>query len=262
MTGVQTCALPIYGCGNQVVRGLCQEFVEALESQGAARYPPVDVWGSTDTGLVETWRRWGLIWGAPPDVVRYSVAFDPEEFINVGYEQLTEAGVRLRLHSWCVAAHALDGRIEAVVLESKAGRQVVRPRVVIDTTGDGDVFTDAGARFEQVNVHPYLWFRLGGARELADDRDWSGGLFFWTTAPGRVLVPWGGPGATGDKIDPLDPDDLTRAELECRRGVLREAARLRSEVPELAGTWLDDIAQRSGGRRVGKQGRSRWSPDD
>ncbi len=234
------------GQGNQVVRGLCQQFVDRLDARGAARFPPAAEWGTTESEPVENWRRWGLIWGAPPDVVRYSVAFDPEDFIDVAYEQLTSAGVRLRLHSWCVAAHAPEGHIEAVVLESKAGRQVIRPRVVIDTTGDGDVFAAAGARFESVKVHPYLWFRLGGARDFADDREWTDGIVFRTTAPGRVLVPWGGPGATEEKIDPLDPDELTRAELECRRDALREAARLRAEVPELADAWLDDVAKQMG----------------
>ncbi|MCZ7529304.1 MAG: FAD-dependent oxidoreductase [Acidimicrobiia bacterium] len=234
------------GHGDQVVRGLCQELVDILDTRGAARYPPRREWGSTDVEPVERWRRWGLIWGAPPDVVRYSVAFDPEDFIDVAYENLSAAGVRLRLHSWCVAVHAPEGCVEAVVLESKAGRQVVRPRVVIDTTGDGDVLAGAGARHESVKVHPYLWFRLGGAHDLADDRGWSDGIFFRTTAPGRVLVPWGGPGAVDDKIDPLDPDELTRAELECRRDAMREAERLRAEVPELADAWRDDVAKQLG----------------
>src|SRR5438093_2821238 len=125
------------GCGHQVVAGLCQEVVDRLDVRGEARYPPAEEWGSEDPALVDRWRDWGLIWGAPPDVVRYSVAFDPEEFCNVSFDLLRAAGVRLRMHSWCAHAHTTDGRIEAVVLESKKGREVVQPRVVIDATGDG-----------------------------------------------------------------------------------------------------------------------------
>lgn len=66
------------GEGNQVVHGLCQELVERLDARGAAVYPPADQWDSRDPALVEPLRRYGLIWGAPPEAVRYSVAFDPE----------------------------------------------------------------------------------------------------------------------------------------------------------------------------------------
>ena len=89
------------GDGHQVVAGLCQEFVDRLEAQGQARYPPKEQWGLEDAGLVDHWRRWGLVWGAPPEAVRYSVAFDPEAFIDVAYETLAAAGVHLRLHTWC-----------------------------------------------------------------------------------------------------------------------------------------------------------------
>ena len=74
------------GCGNQVVGGLCQEFVDRLASRGDTQFPPPSDWGSTDPAAVEQWRTWGLIWGAPPDVVRYSVAFDPEAYCDVAID--------------------------------------------------------------------------------------------------------------------------------------------------------------------------------
>jgi hypothetical protein len=230
------------GEGKQVVAGLCQHFVDALDERGAARYPHAEEWGSPDPASIERWRRYGLIWGAPPDVVRYSVAFDPEEFVTVAYENLTTAGVRLRLHSWCAAAPTVEGRIDAVIVESKAGRQVLRPRVVVDATGDGDVFVAAGAPYEAVSVSPYLWFRLGGIDDSAVGAA-PPGLAFRTTAPGRALVAWGGPGAVEGKIDPVDPDALTFAELACRAGALAELDRLRAEVPGFADAWLDDVAK-------------------
>ncbi len=221
------------GCGTQVVAGLCQEVVDRLARRGDARAPEPTEWGSTDAAAVERWRSWGLIWGAPPDVVRYSVAFDPEAFCDVAIDLLREAGVRLRLHSWCAHAYAPDGRIDAVVLESKRGREVVQPGVVIDASGDGDVMVAAGARFESVTIPPHLWFRMGGL----DARD---GVGFRTTAPGRVLVPWG---PLARRVDPTDPDDLTAAELECRDEVRAAVARIREENPS---AWLDDIAKMIG----------------
>jgi hypothetical protein len=217
------------GCGTQVVAGLCQEFVDQLDG----RHPAPAEWGTTDPAAVERWRQWGLIWGAPPDVVRYSVAFDPEDFCDVSFDLLRTAGVRLRLHSWCAHAYAPDGRIEAVVLESKKGREVVQPKVVIDATGDGDVLVASGAAYERVSIPPWLWFRMGGIGE-GDD------VGFRTTGAGRRLVPWG-PGA--QRVDPTDPDDLTAAELACRAEVRAEVARIREKHP---GAWLDDIAKMIG----------------
>ena len=221
------------GCGTQVVAGLCQEVVDRLARRGDARAPEPSEWGSTDATAVERWRSWGLIWGAPPDVVRYSVAFDPEAFCDVAIDLLREASVRLRLHSWCAHAHAPDGRIVAVVLESKRGREVVQPAVVIDASGDGDVMVAAGAPFESVTIPPHLWFRMGGLDALD-------GVGFRTTAAGRVLVPWG---PLARRVDPTDPDDLTAAELECRDEVRAAIARIREAHP---GAWLDDIAKMIG----------------
>ena len=224
------------GCGTQVVAGLCQEVVERLTSGGNARAPQASEWGSTDASAVERWRRWGLIWGAPPDVVRYSVAFDPEAYCDVALDLLREAGARLRLHSWCAHAYAPERHIDAVVLESKRGREVVQPRVVIDATGDGDVMVAAGAPFEAITIPPHLWFRMGGL----DTEHLEPDVGFRTTAPGRALVPWG---PLARRVDPTDPDDLTTAELECRDAVRAAVARIRETHPA---AWLDDVAKMIG----------------
>src|SRR5664280_2386605 len=92
------------GAGTQVVAGLCQGAVDRLDASGDARYPSREAWGSADPELVASWRAWGLIWGAPPEVVRYSVAFDPEAFADICLDMLEEAGARLRLHTWFAAA--------------------------------------------------------------------------------------------------------------------------------------------------------------
>ena len=221
------------GNGTQVVGGLCQEFTDRLDARGDARYPARAEWGATDAAHVESWREWGLIWGAPPDVVRYSVAFDPEAYCDVAFDALRDAGVRIRLHSWCAHSYAPDGTIEAVVLESKKGREVVQPGVVIDATGDGDVLVAAGAEFDHTTIPPWLWFRMGGLGDLDD-------VGFRTTGAGRRLVPWG---PLGRRVDPIDPDDLTAAELECRAAVREEIAKIRERHP---GAWLDDIAKMIG----------------
>ena len=102
------------------------------------------------------------MWGAP-ESVRYSVAFDPDAFVDVAIAMpWVTSGVRLRMHTWFAGVGLVDGAIAAVLVESKKGREAILPRVVIDATGDGDVFVAAGADYEQVTIPPHLWFRVGG----------------------------------------------------------------------------------------------------
>ena len=222
------------GAGTQVVAGLCQETVDRLGD--AAVFPPPAEWNREDAESVDRWRRWGLVWGAP-ESVRYSVAFDPESFVDVSYDLLRASGARLRLHSW-FAGVVMDGdRIAAVLVESKRGREAIVPNVVVDASGDGDVFVAAGAPHESVEIPPYLWFRVGGV--TGDPQAFA----FRTTAPGRYLVPWG---PHADRVDPVDPDAMTRATLACRDAARAELARLRRYVPGFEHAWLDDHARMLG----------------
>lgn len=227
------------GAGTQVVAGLCQEVVDRLDAAGHAAFPRPDQWDSEDPAQVDQWRRWGLVWGAP-ESVRYSVAFDPEAFVDVAYALLEESGARLRLHTWFAGVamdEGSDDRIAAVFIESKRGREAIVPRTVIDATGDGDVLVAAGAPHETVEIPPYLWFRVGGVRGEPD------AFAFRTTSPGRYLVPWG---PHADRIDPTDPDAVTTATLACRAAAHEELARLRREVPGFEHAWLDDFARTLG----------------
>ena len=88
------------GDGHQIIAGQCQELVERLEARGACFYPPQEEWGNYDEALVEKYRRWGLVWGSGPHRVRYSVAYDPEEFKFVANTWVGEAKVRLMYHRW------------------------------------------------------------------------------------------------------------------------------------------------------------------
>src|SRR5262245_38012589 len=88
------------GRGRQVVAGLCQELTERMARRDAAHFPPREQWGSADAAQVEEARRWGLVWGHAPHVVRYSVAYDPEEMRHAFCEMLREAGVRVLFHAW------------------------------------------------------------------------------------------------------------------------------------------------------------------
>lgn len=234
------------GTGKPVIAGLCQEFIDALDARGSIVYPPSDEWGSQDTDLVSYYAQWGLIWGRSPTLVRYSVAYDPEEFRYVANEMVLAAGVRLLFHAWGVRAIMNEDRIEAVAIESKSGREIIRPRMVIDTTGDGDVFASAGVPFELEKVHPWLWFRMAGVN--TDDAFTSEQPRFFRTPPGdgRILAPWGSAGRIDRQISAVDVTDLSYAEIECRRMVMEEVARLKTETPGFGDAFLTDIATQLG----------------
>ncbi|MFP4249075.1 MAG: FAD-dependent oxidoreductase [Armatimonadota bacterium] len=91
--------------------------------------------------------------GGAPDydeaIKRGGIAFDPETFKLVSDTLVLGSSVDLRLHSWVVDTIVEDGRVSALVLESKSGRQAVTGRVFIDGTGDGDLVWQAGADFTQ-----------------------------------------------------------------------------------------------------------------
>ena len=226
------------GAGTQVVAGLCQEVVDRLSARDRGRFPPREQWDSEDPVLVGRWKELGLVWGAP-ESVRYSVAYDPEAFVDVCYELVEEAGVRLRLHTMFAAVHRDGSRVGAVVVESKRGREAIVPSAVVDATGDADVAVACGAEFELVPIPPNLWFRVGG---VAPDAE-LGPLSFHTLDHSRLLVPWG---PAPERVDATDPDDLTRAELACRRAARSTFEALRRDTPGWSEAWIDDYARMLG----------------
>jgi hypothetical protein len=242
------------GRGRQVVAGVCEEVTRRLVARGAAYHPPRSEWGSDDADRIARDQRWGLVWGRGPHRVRYSVAYDPAYLKGVLDEMVRESGARLLLHAWGAEPVIEDGRIGAIAFESKAGRFAVRARRVIDTTGDLDVAARAGCASELERVLPWMWFTVGGV-DL--ERAGANAPGFRTLGPGKVLMPWGSIEKVG-WIDATSPEDLTHAEVECRRRVLAEFERLRAEVPGFENAHLCEIAPQLGitesrrlvGRRV------------
>jgi hypothetical protein len=234
---------------------------ERLAARGAAFFPAPGEWGRADEGLVERDRSFGLVWGRPPHRVRYSVAYDPEAMRLVLLELLESAGARLLLHAQAAEPIVEAGHVTAVAFQSKAGRFAVRARVVVDATGDGDVFAAAGCAFEREDVLPWLWFVLGGVDDAPAAA--ARGAGFRTPGAGRLLLPWGATEKIARRIDATLPEDLTYAELECRRRVMAEFERLRREEPGFAGAHLCRVAEQLGiteSRRL--LGRARLGRDE
>jgi ribulose 1,5-bisphosphate synthetase/thiazole synthase len=82
---------------------------------------------------------------AMPEPQSLSHALDAEMFKWVADVLVEEAGVQPLLHRLCVAPLVENGAIRGVITESKAGREAILAKRVIDATGDADVATRAGA---------------------------------------------------------------------------------------------------------------------
>ena len=74
--------------------------------------------------------------------------YESAAFKMVADDMVAAHGVRVMHHSFAVATQIDRNRVSSVIVESKAGRQAIVPRVVVDASGDGDIATQAGAAFE------------------------------------------------------------------------------------------------------------------
>jgi len=83
---------------------------------------------------------------AMPEPQSLSHALDAEMFKYVADVLVQEAGVEPMLHRTFVAPIVENGTIRGIITESKAGREAILAKRVIDGTGDADVATRAGAR--------------------------------------------------------------------------------------------------------------------
>ena len=129
---------------------------------------------------------------AVPESQSLSYELDSEGFKVVADQLVEESGVTPMLHRLFVAPIVENDRITGIITESKAGREAILGKVVIDATGDADIAHRAGAPV----THPpreelqaaSVMFHVAGvdkARFMEDVRanpqtysDWSSGE--WT----------------------------------------------------------------------------------
>jgi hypothetical protein len=141
--------------GKQYIGGITQEIVDRLARREATHFPAKADWGTSkreivdlylDAGLRHFYVRNNLNTGR--EIALYSVLYDPEIMKDELNVMAGEAGVKLFLHSWGVQPIIKEQKMKGVIFESKSGRQAVLGKVVIDSTGDGDLFVAAGAEFD------------------------------------------------------------------------------------------------------------------
>ena len=126
--------------GNLVLRGYSEEVLDRLPPD-AILGPERNLWGARDERHVEYWAN---RFSAHHGIITWAPMIDPERLKIASDDLAREAGVDLVLHAWATAPLLDDGRITGVLLQSKQGRHAVLATMVVDTTGDGDMFTQAG----------------------------------------------------------------------------------------------------------------------
>ncbi len=135
--GIRTTLVERYGCfgGNITQVGV----------EGFAWYRHEATIDSEGIGP-EFERRARAMGAASPEPQSLSHALDAEMFKYVADVLVQEAGIEPMLHRSFVAPIVEAGEIRGIITESKAGREAILARRVIDGTGDADVATRAGAR--------------------------------------------------------------------------------------------------------------------
>ena len=81
---------------------------------------------------------------AVPESQSLSYELDSEGFKLVADRLVEEAGIHPMLHRQFVAPIITDGAVSGVIVESKAGREAILAKRIIDATGDADVAARAG----------------------------------------------------------------------------------------------------------------------
>lgn len=145
--GNMTIGLPILGFlgqkGNQIIKGLPQKLIDRLKAvQASSEHRPCPLHMSLT--LVEQ-----------------------EAVKTVALQMLVESKVDVLFYAFCADVVMEKDELKGVIIESKAGREAILAKTIIDCSGDADVAYRAGVPCEYGNENggvqpPTLMFCLGG----------------------------------------------------------------------------------------------------
>lgn len=220
--GVKTTLLERYGCfGGQWTGGLVLLVISTHAKENGQLKRVVRGVGED---LLERLNKLdGAVINQAPG--RFNPTVDPEAAKYMMAEMVREAGVKVFLHCWCADVVLENGAVRGVVFESKSGRQAVLAKVVVDATGDGDIFAAAGAEHEQ-RLHAIgLVHRLGNVDRADAAKLKESGIKSLGAATPLPSVTW--VNLRGPSTDALDIGELTRLEMEHRRGIWKHVQKIR-----------------------------------
>jgi ribulose 1,5-bisphosphate synthetase/thiazole synthase len=150
---------------------------------------------------------------------------DPEITKLVMDEMIQEAGVNMFFHCWVADVVMEDNAVRGVVIESKAGRQAILAKIVVDASGDGDVFAAAGAEHEQRLHAVGLVHRIGNIDRADLAKLQTAGFKNLGGIEPLPSVQW--VNLRGPSTDGLDISELSRLEVEHRRSIWKRLQKIR-----------------------------------
>src|SRR5262245_41526516 len=216
--------------GRRVIHGIAEEIAQRLVAEGASE-------GHTHF-VMSTGHRMDY------------VPYDPEPRKRILDEMVIAAPARVLFHSMILAVRTEGRAIAEVTLLTKAGPLAVRPKAVIDASGDLDVLARAGAPFltlaEGEALQPAtMMFRFGPIdferlhalstaelQALARQGVEQGALAraaLHNTPIAGTRDAWFNISRVG--VDATDPLALSAAEMEGRRQAFAAAKYLKAAVP-------------------------------
>jgi hypothetical protein len=241
----------------QLVAGIFQEMVDRMVALG----------GAVDPSQTEAGSKWASFIKLGHARV---TPFQVEALKMAALELVCEAGVKVRFHTSFVDVVCEGERIDAVVIHDKAGLGLLRPRIVVDASADGDVAAKAGVPFEigrpqDGKMMPVTLFLTIGNVDDARVEAWmreheklhpGERLFECIVQAAKTRGEWDLPReylnlyreptpgqwrvntTRVHDIDGTNPDDLSRAEIETRRQALKLIRFLRRHCPGLENVQL------------------------
>jgi glycine/D-amino acid oxidase-like deaminating enzyme len=242
----------VHGDIRQVVHGVAGDLLARIDALGGLNAPHA-LFGKTVAQAYDT--------------AAYKIAAD---------DLLLSAGVQVLFHALAVGAMMDEpGRVRALLLETKAGRQAVLAHCFIDCSGDGDLAAWAGVPFDKGDgqgrmLYPSTMFRLNGVDPQRAGKAWEviPRLMLEAEAAGRYRFPRKTPivrpqksgiewrvnltqlaNAQGDAMDGTDARELSDAEMLGRRQIADVAGFLK-EVPGFEDSYIVDIAPQVGIRET------------
>jgi hypothetical protein len=237
---------------HRVVQGVASDLLDRIDRLGGLNAPHLVL---------------GKILAQAYDTAAYKIAAD---------ELLLSHNVELLFHALGAGVVMQDEtRIHALMVETKAGRQAVLAKIFIDCSGDGDLAAWAGAPYEIGDnagsmLYPSMMFRLNGIDPLKAGEAWrtipalmeqaeaAGTHHFPRKAaivrPQRSQIEWRVnftqlARSDGTAINGLEPDDLTRGEIDGRRQAVQAFEFLRT-VAGFEKSYIVDLPPQLGIRET------------
>lgn len=170
---------------------------------------------------------------------------DPEAGKYVLEKMIIDAGVKVLYHSYAAGVVMEGNRISGVIIENKSGRSAILAKVVVDCTGDGDIFHLAGEDYDSMKYHIGLVHRLGNVDKID------------ATKPGYVKYPVGSKTPLNginwvnmngkDDQDGTDALTLSNLQVEYRQQIWENYFRMK-KTPGYEDIYIVDTASQLGVR--------------